>query len=72
MHPGRLPGRSGGMIKSAALLSVLLLAACANPTAPTAAPSGIRAQSGGGEQQLGQVRGANVGVGGALSTTRVQ
>ncbi|MGI4951444.1 MAG: hypothetical protein ACRYGM_06535 [Janthinobacterium lividum] len=60
------------MTRTLCLLLALAASACANPNAPVAAPSGIRAESGGGEQQLRQVRGQNVGVGGVLKTTRFE
>ena len=49
------------------LVSVWVLAACANPGVTTGAPTGIKAASGGGEQTLGVV-----GSSGALRTTVVR
>ena len=49
------------------LLTTLPLLACAQATHPVAAPTGIKAESGGGEQQLGVT-----GVGGTLRTTVVR
>ena len=65
-----MPGMTRTALLLLSALSPLALSACANPTAPVAAPTGLRAESGGGEQELGLVKGNNVGVGGVLKTTR--
>ena len=49
------------------MVTVCLVAGCANPGASTMAPTGIKAANGGGEQTLGVV-----GSSGALRTTVVR
>ncbi len=63
------------MTKLIPLLGLLALAACnGNDAHPLAAPTGIRAESGGGVQQLNQVPGVNASASnaGVISRTRVQ
>ena len=56
-----------------AILTLLALAACnGNTSHPVGAPTGIRAQSGGGTQQLDRVPGNNAQPNVTLGTTVVK